>query len=140
MAIKINTALQNALLDRTLRDPSAITTGIFDGATLEIRDGAQPADANQVATGTLLASMMLATPAFNVASNGTAAIPAQIQDAAANAAGTATWCRIKNVGDTIRIDGDVGATASGAFLELSTTTIVLNGVVTVTALSLTHPA
>jgi len=141
MAIKINTALQNAFLDRTLGNPGASPPGVFDGGALEIYDGVQPTDANTaVGAQVLLASLPLATPAFNAAASGTAAIPAPIQDAAANAGGTASWFRLRDSGDTMRIDGDVGVTGSGAALELSTTTIVFQGVVTVTALSLTHPA
>jgi len=211
MPINIDTTMRNALLDRTLRDPSAISTGVFDGGFLDLYDGAQPtsdgtaksADVNVAnpiaawvastayavddtvrpttangfyyrcsvagttagaeptfpttlgatvvdggvtwveigAEPTLLASLSLAASAsFDAASAGTSAIPASIQDAAANAAGTASWFRLRDSGNTVRIDGDVGITSSGAALELSTTTIVFQGVVTVTALSLTHPA
>jgi len=139
MAIKINTALQNALLDRTLGNPGASPPGVFDGGVLEIYDGVQPADANTaVGAQVLLASLPMAASAFNAAAGGVADMAAQIQDAAANAGGTASWFRLRDAGDTMRIDGDVST--SGAALNLSTTTIVLNGVVTVTALSLTHPA
>lgn len=130
MAIGINTALRNMFLDNTL-------DAAFNSGTMEIRSGTQPVSPNDVATGTVLATIALPANAFAPAAAGSAALSASIQDVAADATGTATWCRIRNTGDTIRLDGDVAV--AGAFCNLDSVAIQIGGQVTITSMTLTMP-
>jgi len=77
-----------------------------------------------------------ATP-FAAASNGVAAANA-VATVQALATGTATWCRILNVGGTVLADGDVGT--SGQEVNLNTVSIVSGGDVSITSGTLTQTA
>ena len=107
--------------------------------TIQIRSGTRPANADTTATGTLLATVTLAATAFGSASNGVATLadPAAVT---AVATGTATWFRVISGGGSTVMDGDVGATSSGADLELATTSITSGLSVDVTGGSVTMPA
>lgn len=118
-------------------------TGRFDAGpaagTIQIRSGTRPATADTAATGTLLATVTLADPAFGAASNGVATLadPASVTGVAA---GTATWFRgLDSTGATV-LDGDVSATGGGGDLQLNTTTISVGLTIDVTGGSLTVPA
>jgi len=127
MALDTNVALANALLDR-------FDTEFPAGSILEIRTGASPG-AENAATGTLLASITLPATPWAAASGGSKAKSGTWQDASADGAGTAAHYRLKNAGDTRRIDGTVGATSSGADLELDNVVIAVAQVVTITSFS-----
>jgi hypothetical protein len=123
----LNNALRNAFAD--------VLNSSFGGGVLEIYTGASPGAGN-TATGTLLASITLpATPFSN--SNGVATKSGTWQDASANAAGTAGYARIRNSGDTLRMDISIGE-GSGE-LSLDNTDIASGQVVTVTGGSITFP-
>lgn len=136
MTIKISDACANAILD------SGYDT-LFDGGRLEIRSGAVPADANAVNTGSKLAAVdPLPANAFAAASGRTKAKAGTWQDAAADAAGTATYYRLVQQSDNgaadstqIRQQGTVGLTGSGADMELDNTNIQPGQPVTITAFS-----
>lgn len=118
MAIGLPTARRNAACDSVV---DAFDAGAGAG-TLQIRSGTRPTTANDTATGTLLATVTLADPAFGAAATGVATItdPAAVSGVAA---GTATWFRgLDSTGATV-MDGSVTATGGGGDLELNTTTI-----------------
>ena len=98
---QINSALRTELLENGFGT-------VFDGGALELRDGTRPASPATTATGTLLASITCPTPAFSTAAAGTKDMTGTWEDASANAGGDATWFRLNNVGDTYRLDGNVG--------------------------------
>lgn len=144
MAISISGAVQNALLDGTFDTA-------FDGGTgrINIYTGAKPADPDLAATGTLLATLTLATDAFGAASSGTVTFGTITSDTSADASGTAGWARIYNNDETApgsaggagdhRIDmtaGDVGTED----LVFDTAEIVAGGTVAISSLTLTMPA
>ena len=138
MATRISTGAANAQAD---------SFGIlFNAGVLEIRSGTAPAAAATAPAGTLLASITLPADAFGAPAAGVIAKAGTWQDAAADAAGTATWARFKQSGDLgttnstdIRCDVDIGATGSGATLELDNTSITVGQEVTVTAFTFTQP-
>jgi len=134
--MRLATATRNALADafKTLLD-----AGTPPG-TIEIRSGVQSVSANDIATGTLLATLTFANPSFGAAVAGTVTAGAIVQDAAADADGTATWARIKNAAGGTIFDCDVGATGSGATIELNTTSIVTGGPVSLTSFTITVPS
>jgi hypothetical protein len=131
MAFTMIDARKNAMLD-------TFTAGIGASPVLRIYDatGGVPANANaalssQVLLGTLTFS---ATP-FPAAATGTLTANAITQDSAADATGTAAFYRILNsAGTTTYAQGTVGT--SGADLNLNTTSIVLGGPISVTALTI----
>ncbi len=105
---------------------------LFDSGFLEIRSGAQPADADQAPVGTLLASIPVPADSFIASVAGVKAKNGTWEDTSADDTGTATWFRLLGAGDagttnTVdpRIDGTVGA--SGSFDCLINTTSITAG-------------
>lgn len=137
MATRIPTAVTNAVSNLVAALPDADV----GAGSIQIRTGAQPASANNAATGTLLATVTLADPAFGAAVAGVATLDATpVLSTTGVAAGTAGWFRmLDNSGDTV-LDGSVTATGGGGELELNTTTISVGVTVQITAGTLTAPA
>lgn len=107
--------------------------------TIEIRSGTRPATADLTATGTVLATVVLESPAFDDAPNGVATI-ADPDAVVGVAAGTATWFRAMDGDDATVFDGDVSATGGSGDLKLATTTISVGLSVDVTGGTVTMPA
>jgi len=105
---------------------------------LDIYDGTQPATADTAVTSQVkLAHLTFGATAFGAASAGVATANAIGSDASADATGTATWFRAyKSDGTSVVFDGSVGT--SGCNLNLSSTSIVATGVVSVTSLTYTQ--
>lgn len=95
MTVRISTGLANAMLDGGL-GPA------FDGGTARINvyTGSQPADANDAATGTLLATLTPGSDVFAAASGAAIAANAITQDSSADNSGTPGWVRVYRTGDT----------------------------------------
>lgn len=128
MAVTLNTALKNTLLDGL--------DSAFNLGTLTIRTGAPPGAGN-AATGTVLATITLPADAFAAASGGTKAAQGTWQDAAADASGTAQHFRLVSAGGSLVLEGTVTATGGGGDLELDNTSVASGQQVTITAFSLT---
>jgi len=97
----------------------------------------QPATADTAITTQIkLARLTFGNPAFAAGVAGVATANAITQDAAADATGTATWCRMLKSDGTAVQDGSVGT--SGCNLNLTTTSIVQNAAVSVSSLTLTE--
>jgi hypothetical protein len=126
MAVTLNTALKNTLLDGL--------DSAFNNGTLTIRTGAPPGAGN-AATGTALATITLPADAFAPASGGTKAAQGTWQDASADASGTAGHYRL--VSGSLVLEGTVTATGGGGDLELDNTSVASGQQVTITAFSLT---
>ncbi len=134
MTIHLSTPARNASTNAVL----ALIDVDAGAGKIEIRSGTQPADGDAVATGTVLAEVILVDPAFGTSSAGTAtgSDPASIN---AVATGTASWFRVlDNSGDKV-FDGSVTATGGGGDMTLSSTSIITAGPVDITALSYTTP-
>lgn len=123
MATRIPTAVRNAAVDAVVdRVDAAATAG-----HVEIRTGAQPANANSAASGVLLADVTLADPAFGA---GGAVNPGQADadvvpdvETVGVADGDAGWFRVYDGDDNTVWDGSVTATGGGGDMELNTVTI-----------------
>ena len=104
---------------------------------LRIYDGTQPTNADTaIGAQVLLAELRFAADAFGAASAGVAAAGTFVEDASANATGTATWFRaLKSDGTTVMFDGSVGT--SGANLNLNSTSIISGAPVNVTSFTFT---
>ncbi len=142
-----NSKFSQGLRDNMLSGALAIETA-FDSGVLELRDGTQPASANDAPTGNLLSTITLPASAFAAIANGVLSKDSGLwQDLSAALAGTATWFRIAGSGDgggisttDIRIDGDVSTTAVGTGdLRMSTTSIALADKITVDTFTITVP-
>lgn len=112
-------------------------------AAIDIRSGAQPADPDTAATGTLLATLTMSDPAFGNATDanpgGLLTADAITPDASADATGTAGYFRIRATGtgaDDVA-DGECGT--SGADLNFNTTSITAGSTVSITSLTVTMP-
>lgn len=135
MATRITTARRNAAADSVV---DAIDAGAA-GGTLELRTGAQPASANDAATGTLLATIALPDPCFGAAASGVATANAITPDTG-DADGDAGWFRVKDSDGNTVMDGSVTATGGGGDLELNTVTISVGVDIEITSWTVTMPA
>lgn len=128
-----NDKLRNLLLDQGWDNA-------FSSPVLQIRSGSRPADAEGSHTGALLCEVAITTGTsglFAAATSGTK-ISAGTWQGTAVAAGTPTWFRLMESGDsgtatatTPRLDGDIGIAGSLADLILATNTVALDDVVTI---------
>jgi hypothetical protein len=129
----LNTQLANATVNGQADNLSARLNSGF----LRIYDGTQPATADTAITSqVLLAELTFNATAAPAAVNGVLTFNALTQDSAANATGTATWCRsVQSNGTTVVKDGSVGTATSN--LILTSTAIVIGGPVSVSSFSYT---
>lgn len=142
MAIRINTAARNAMVDavKTLID------GGSGAAKLRVYTGTQPAGPGSAATGTLLLEITLNDPSFGATATGTAtANQSPALSSTGLAAGTAGWFRICDSTEAAGtglgvVDGNVTASGGGGDCTLSTTTISIGLTINITSLTLTQPA
>lgn len=125
---------------------NAFETEVDIGSTasvIDIRSGAQPADPDTAASGTLLATLTFTDPAFGAATDanpgGLITAATITGDSSADATGTAGYFRIRATGtgaDDVA-DGEVGT--SGADLNFNTTAITSGSQVDITAFTVTMP-
>lgn len=135
--MKLNTATRNTVCQTLL---NLFNAGSGPGY-LQIRSGSGPATPNDVANGTLLATILLADPAFDTA--GTTGAGVGVAHAIAVATGLANgdagWFRAYDSNDVPVEDGTVSVTGGGGELELNTVTISVGVDVAVTAWSIVMP-
>lgn len=112
-------------------------------AAIDIRTGAQPADPDTAATGTLLATLTMSDPAFGAAADanpgGRITASAITDDTSADATGTAGYFRIRATGtgaDDVA-DGECGTSASD--LNFNTVSITAGSTVSITSFTVTMP-
>lgn len=132
MATSLNVAARNAVLDGFRTN--------FDGGTLKLYTGTEPS-VDAAATGTLLATFTLPTPAFNAASNGVASLASAIT-ATAVAGGTAGYYRIEDSAGTLVIQGPViqgTAPAADGDLALDNPNIASGQQITINSYDLKQP-
>jgi hypothetical protein len=132
MSVKIGVATQN-------RQADSLGSTHYGGGTLKIYTGSQPATADTGPTGTLLCSITLPATPFGAAAAGVIS-KSGTWSGVAGATGTAGWFRIEKSGGGDPIDGSVGATGSGAQLELDSTTINNLQSVVISSFTITQPA
>lgn len=97
----------------------AIETGTGTGAVLRIRSGAQPATCATADSGTLLATITLASDWAAAASGGTKAFSGlPVTDASADGTGTAAHFRLyASDGTTCHCQGSVGTAATDLIVD-----------------------
>lgn len=112
-------------------------------SVIDIRSGAQPADPDTAASGTLLATLTFTDPAFGAATDanpgGLITASTITSDSSADATGTAGYFRIRATGtgaDDVA-DGECGT--SGSDLNFNTTAITSGSTVSITSFTVTMP-
>ena len=129
MAIQLTAAVRNAGLD-------AITTAVGTSGLIRIYSGSVPATvATALGAQVLLAECACSATFAAGSSAGVLTLNAISNDAAADAAGTASFFRITTSGGTAVVQGTVGT--SGADLNLSTTTFSIGLVVSISSFTIT---
>lgn len=128
------------LANATASAMASAAVALMDGGTIDVRTGAQPASANDAATGTLLATFTLTNPAASGVLNGVVTYDADPDlETTGLAAGTAGWFRAKTAGGATVHDGAVTATGGGGQLELNSTAVSVGVAVRITAGTFTQP-
>lgn len=134
MAWGLATSARNAACDAVV---DLIDAGAGAG-TMQIRSGTRPASPADTATGTLLATVTFADPAFGNASTGAATCT---DPAAVTAVGTgsATWCRIFDSNAAVVMDGTVTTTGGGGDVTLASVAIVSGDLIDLTGGQIVMP-
>lgn len=130
MAADPNNAVANDMLD-------VLDTDFPAGSILEVYAGSAPANSDTAISGqTLLASITLPSSPWAAAASSSKAKANTWQDASANggSATAPTFCRLKNSGDTKRIDMTAGVGSGDVQFDGS---ITAGQTVTVSSLTLT---
>jgi hypothetical protein len=123
----LNTQLSDASANAACNGAAALV----NGGSIKIYTGAQPANANAAASGTLLATLPLNTPAFGNAAAGTAALNASGVSAAAVATGTAGYARFCKSDGSAAWDASIGT--SGCNINMNSTSIQSGATVQITS-------
>lgn len=135
MAITLSNAAASAAADAVVD----LVDGGAGPGTIEIRTGAAPATTELADSGTLLAVLTFADPAFGASANGVATASAITEDSSANADGTAGHFRVKDSNGVVVFQGTVTAAGGGGDMELVTTTIVATQPVEITSFTYQQP-
>lgn len=114
---------------------------LVDGGDLRLRTGAQPAQGDDAATGTLLATFNLPTPAYSAAADAAPHADATLQtvaDTTGAAAGAAGYYEVRDSGGTVQWTGSVTATGGGGNLQLNDVNIAIGQTVQITSGTFRH--
>lgn len=121
---------------------AVVNTQVNAGAAagyVQIRSGTRPANPNTAATGTMLAQLTLADPAFAAPVAGVMDLDADPDiSGTAAATGTASWARVYDSDNNAVFDGDVGTAATDWII--TSTSVTSGQPVNLTLGSLTRPA
>ena len=134
MALQFSTAVRNAMLDAI-----ETTTGV--SAVLKILTGSPPANCAAADTGTVLATITLASDWAAAASGGTKAWSSlPVSDTSADNSGTAGYFRLyDSTATTCHSQGTVTLTAGGGDITVDSTTFTAGQQFNITAWTWTAP-
>lgn len=130
MSFQISDKVRNAQADGIM---DALDTG-----TIELRTGVQPTLITDPATGTLIATLTLLSPAAPAASGGfaTASLPVLVTS---TVAGTIGYARVKDLAGNTMIDGTVTEAGGGGDIIISEIIIAIDDVVQLISFTVTAP-
>jgi hypothetical protein len=128
MTIQLSAAVRNAMLD-------ALETAIGTSAVIKLRSGAQPANTGTADSGTVIATIALASDWMAAASSGSKAFSSTpLQDPAADNAGTLGHYRVyASDGTTCHMQGSITATGGGGDMTVDNTSVAANQVINITS-------
>lgn len=136
MAVRLPTATRNALTTQigTLTDAGA------GAGKIRFYTGSQPASANDVASGTLVADAALPDPSWGAPSAGVSTLndPASVN---ATAAGVIGWARVLDSNNNTVVDLSVSGPGGGGDLIVSNTNVAIGQAVDIqNNVTITMPA
>jgi hypothetical protein len=132
-SIKLTNAVRTLMCDAAV---DSVDAGSGAG-TIEIRTGAQPTNADDTDSGTLLATLTFSDPAFGACATGVGTASSITSDSSADATGTAGYFVVKDSTGTKKFTGSIGT--SGADMNLVTTSITAGQPVQITSFTFTVP-
>ncbi|MGZ4954142.1 MAG: hypothetical protein ACXV8Q_03430 [Methylobacter sp.] len=134
MNIKLATALRSSRATQIKNALDADTNPGF----IEFYTAPQPTTGGAaITTQTKIATCTLSKPSGTV-SNGVLTFAAIANDLAADASGDIAWARFKDGAGNWVLDGDCGASGSGAMVIFNTVTAIMGGLVEVLSGSITE--
>lgn len=112
----------------------------LNGALLDFYSGSMPVSVDTaISSQVLLATLQFGSPAFTYGTvDGLATATAITPDGAADASGTATWCRIR-VASVARYDVDVSDTAGTGAIKFTNNLFATGAPVTMSSFTLSAP-
>lgn len=132
MAIKLNTAVRNTIVD------TLVSTIAGGNAELRLYTGSVPASADTAPTGTLLVTIDITIAGnWNAAAAGSATLAAASTGVAV-ATGTAGYGSLQDTGGSFRVYGTVGTT--GTDFIISATAITNGATITCSQCTISQPA
>lgn len=132
MTARVSTTLRNAMWDAV--------RARFDGRKVEFRTGSRPSSPSLAATGTLLATCTLGSPAFGSASSGGITANPITGDLFADTSGVIGYLRVYETDDsTGGLDLTAGLTGSGEDVELPTLTVAANQPIQISSFTILIP-
>ena len=131
MTLQLSVAVRNAMLD-------AIETAIGTAAVIKLRSGAAPADCSTADSGTVIATISLASDYMAAASSGSKAFSSTpLTDSAADNAGTLGHYRVyASNGTTCHMQGSITATGGGGDMTVDNTSVAAGQQVNITSWSM----
>lgn len=128
MTIQLSVTVRNAMLD-------AIETAIGTSAVIKLKSGAQPADCAAADSGTVIATISLASDYMSAASSGSKAFSSTpLEDASADALGTLAHYRVyASDGTTCHMQGTITATGGGGNMTVDNTSVTAGQDIKITA-------
>lgn len=132
MTINISTLARNGAGDYIV---DLIDTGsTLTNGYLQIRTGTKPSSPQVAATGTLLATLNFANPAFASFNNGSAYANPVASDTNTPASGVAGYFRVYNRNNVAVLDGNVSLTGDSGDIQFDNVNFVIGGVVAISSL------
>ena len=131
MTIQLSVTVRNAMLD-------ALETAVGTSAVIKLRTGAQPSDASQADSGTVVATISLASDWMSAASSGSKAFSSTpLEDLSADNAGTLGHYRVyASDGTTCHMQGSITATGGGGDMTVDNTVVAAGQDVKITSWSI----
>lgn len=131
MTLQLSVGVRNAMLD-------AIETTIGTSAVIKLKTGAQPASAATADSGTVVATISLASDWMSAASSGSKAFSSTpLEDASADNAGTLAHYRVyASDGTTCHMQGSITATGGGGDMTVDNTVVTAGQDVKITSWSI----
>lgn len=132
MTIKFSTTVRNARLD-------SIESTIGTSAVIKVRTGPAPANVAAADSGTVLATISLASDWMDAASSGAKALSGlPVSDSSADNTGTAEHFRVyASDGTTPHIQGTITATGGGGDMTVDSTSLTAGQTFSITSFTLT---
>jgi hypothetical protein len=114
-----------------------IDEGVENAASfIELRNGSQPNNPDQLATGEVLAVIRLSNPAFGTFVNGRSYVTPTSETDSINASGNPTWFRMYNKAGYAILDGSVSDTLGSGDLKISDTAFRMGGTIDLSSLAI----